>query len=275
MCQEFFRQGDYERKLNLPVTSLCDRQSTSVPKIQSGNITSHVVNQINTNILHLNHMALPGLCIHMEMETCYFKSYTISFCFTGFFRFVVTPLFSEWHRFLSSELSTHMMNLLTDNQKRWEKLEADEQAEETHTELSDAEPEEISEADEETRGSSETLLLPVDFIPRRQSLAVPQTESLLSTRRHSMPVNTGPILPRTIIRRESLPMPNRYATPEVRVSNSRASSSHIREEDELQFGSQTSLLSSNSGGRPHSSGTVYILRLILFINTVLPRVTGI
>lgn len=124
--------------------------------------------------------------------------------FVGFFKFVVTPLFSEWHRFLSSSLSDYMMDLLADNQRRWEKLEAAEQAEETQTELSDAEAEEISEADEETRGSSETLLLPVDFIPRRQSLAVPNVDSL-AARRHSMPVDTGPTLPRTIIRRESLP----------------------------------------------------------------------
>uniref|UniRef100_A0AAG5DD10 Phosphodiesterase n=1 Tax=Anopheles atroparvus TaxID=41427 RepID=A0AAG5DD10_ANOAO len=36
VCEEFFRQGDYERQLNLPVTSLCDRQTTTVPKIQTG-----------------------------------------------------------------------------------------------------------------------------------------------------------------------------------------------------------------------------------------------
>lgn len=36
VCEEFFRQGDYERQLNLPVTALCDRQTTSVPKIQAG-----------------------------------------------------------------------------------------------------------------------------------------------------------------------------------------------------------------------------------------------
>ncbi|KAF4518325.1 hypothetical protein B566_EDAN009113 [Ephemera danica] len=35
VCEEFFRQGDYERRLNLPVTSLCDRHTTSVPKIQA------------------------------------------------------------------------------------------------------------------------------------------------------------------------------------------------------------------------------------------------
>lgn len=36
VCDEFFRQGEFERKLNLPVTSICDQQSTSVAKIQSG-----------------------------------------------------------------------------------------------------------------------------------------------------------------------------------------------------------------------------------------------
>lgn len=36
VCEEFFRQGDYERRLNLPVTALCDRHTTSIPKIQTG-----------------------------------------------------------------------------------------------------------------------------------------------------------------------------------------------------------------------------------------------
>ncbi|CAG0881687.1 unnamed protein product [Darwinula stevensoni] len=36
VCDEFFRQGDFERDLNLPVTTLCDREKTSVSKIQVG-----------------------------------------------------------------------------------------------------------------------------------------------------------------------------------------------------------------------------------------------
>lgn len=36
ICEEFFRQGDYERKLNLPLTALFDRHSTTIPKIQTG-----------------------------------------------------------------------------------------------------------------------------------------------------------------------------------------------------------------------------------------------
>lgn len=118
VCEEFFRQGDFERKLNLPITSLCDRYTTSIPKIQS-----------------------------------------------GFFRFVVTPLFLEWHRFLSSDLSNEMMRMLKNNQKHWESLEAAEMAVEKSTEISDADVEQdISEMSSD-RGSSERLI-PADFMPK-------------------------------------------------------------------------------------------------------------
>ncbi|KAK4877399.1 hypothetical protein RN001_009905 [Aquatica leii] len=223
VCDEFFRQGEFERQLNLPVTSICDQQSTSVAKIQS-----------------------------------------------GFFRFVVTPLYSEWHRFLSSSLSRHMMNLLDINRKKWEAQEAAEQAEETHTELSDAEPErDISEEDELSKAVSDTPTI-IDFIPpptsmlkenRRQSLAVPTVESALGVRRHSVPVNMEqPPISRTIYRRESLPNHRNTPTPSGRstvspvLTDSRTSSDHLREEDELmRFGSQSSILSSSSGGHPKSS----------------------
>ncbi|XP_076263165.1 uncharacterized protein LOC143198089 isoform X2 [Rhynchophorus ferrugineus] len=228
VCDEFFRQGEFERQLNLPVTSICDQQSTSVAKIQ-----------------------------------------------VGFFRFVVTPLFSEWHRFMKSTLSTHMIQLLDSNRKRWEDQEKNEQAEETQTELSDAEPE-ISEDEEPTKRSSDASTSIHDFIPapppkenRRQSLAVPTLESL-GVRRHSVPVHMDiPVmttgspqkhqhcqLPRTIYRRESLP-----ATASIRTSQGRSpvspqtesrASSGLREEDELlHFGSQSSVIS--SGSPYHSS----------------------
>lgn len=101
--------------------------------------------------------------------------------------------------------------------------------------------------------------------PRRQSLAVPTLESTLAGRRHSVPVNMEPLLPRTIYRRESLPIgrspsaqsgksPNSPIPPESRVS------SGLREEDELlRFGSQTSLFSSSSGGLHQYSGKEVIL----------------
>ncbi|XP_064624341.1 high affinity 3',5'-cyclic-AMP phosphodiesterase 7A-like isoform X3 [Lineus longissimus] len=45
VCKEFFQQGEYERKLGLPVTPQCDRNITSVAKIQSGFI-QHVVHPL-------------------------------------------------------------------------------------------------------------------------------------------------------------------------------------------------------------------------------------
>lgn len=140
VCDEFFRQGEFERKLNLPVTSICDQQSTSVAKIQSGRRRSFPPLSFFPLFLFL------GFCL-------------------GFFRFVVTPLYSEWHRFLGSSLSHRMMALLDLNRRKWEAQEAAEQAEETHTELSDAEPEpEISEEEELSKAISETTTI-VDFIP--------------------------------------------------------------------------------------------------------------
>ncbi|XP_052825890.1 high affinity cAMP-specific 3',5'-cyclic phosphodiesterase 7A isoform X2 [Octopus bimaculoides] len=42
ICEEFFLQGDCERKLKLPITPMCDRYSTSMAKIQAG-FMEHVV----------------------------------------------------------------------------------------------------------------------------------------------------------------------------------------------------------------------------------------
>ncbi|XP_046390180.1 cGMP-specific 3',5'-cyclic phosphodiesterase-like isoform X1 [Ischnura elegans] len=157
VCEEFFRQGDYERKLNLPVTSLCDRHTTSVPKIQ-----------------------------------------------TGFFRFVVAPLFDEWHRFLQTSLSTEMINYLNSNRARWDSLVQQEQAEETRTEVSDAELPEVDDVASTTEDGS----------PDNDTVPSPLPSLLVdgggwcrrAGRRHSVPLS-APREPTalTIIRRESLP----------------------------------------------------------------------
>lgn len=88
---------------------------------------------------------------------------------------------------------------------------------------------------------------------------MPSIEQALGVRRHSVPVNMEPALPRTIYRRESLPtgratsQSGRSTVSPVRTE-SRASSG-LREEDELlKYGSQASLLSTSSGHH-HSSGS--------------------
>ncbi|XP_071054218.1 uncharacterized protein [Onthophagus taurus] len=223
VCDEFFRQGEFERQLNLPVTSICDRQQTSIAKIQA-----------------------------------------------GFFRFVVTPLFSEWHRFLKSHLSTHMIDLLESNKKKWEAQEAAELAEKTCVVIETVEPEtavsDEEERDESKRSSGTPSI--IEFIrppsvnkeSRRKSLAVPTLESALGVRRHSVPVNMEqPPLPRTIYRRESLPIGRSASAQSGKSGNSPVRtesrvSSGLREEDELmKYSSQLSLLSNSSGGLHHSS----------------------
>lgn len=94
---------------------------------------------------------------------------------------------------------------------------------------------------------------------RRQSLAVPSLQNTIGARRHSVPVNMEPPLPRTIYRRESLPV-SRAAlaagrSPISPVQIESRTSSGLREEDELmKFGSQSSLLSSS----PHLSSGILL-----------------
>ncbi|CAH2103403.1 unnamed protein product [Euphydryas editha] len=141
VCEEFFRQGDYERKLNLPVTALCDRHTTSIPKIQ-----------------------------------------------TGFFKYVVTPLMTEWHRFLQNDLSSEMLENLLYNQNKWEALVDQEIAEETKTEISDADmvDNELDTCSETNVSESSELLLPL----RRSSLNPGKPVGLKEhLRRFSVPLN--------------------------------------------------------------------------------------
>lgn len=157
VCEEFFRQGDFERQLNLPVTSLCDRQSTTVPKIQ-----------------------------------------------TGFFKFVVTPLMFEWHRFLKTDLSYRMMRHLKNNEKQWDSRLQAEIAEETRTEISDAEVLEDQfddgNEDDDSRtdfAGSPEMILPEIKSSRRSSLQIPTYSLKDRERRLSVPLHNVPkiILP--------------------------------------------------------------------------------
>ncbi|XP_031780628.1 uncharacterized protein LOC100114896 isoform X2 [Nasonia vitripennis] len=196
VCEEFFRQGDYERQLNLPVTALCDRHTTSIPKIQA-----------------------------------------------GFFKFVVLPLYEEWHRFLDDDFSRSLMRHLRANQQHWELMIQEEAAgsqesaqqplqqqacgggSEPVTEA--IEPSEVSAAVLDYRGQAVAQTLGRCFsqcteedsgslelpMPSPASLAPPGLQPSLDrageARRHSVPLGVCRSLslaPRpTTARRESLP----------------------------------------------------------------------
>ncbi|XP_033180715.1 uncharacterized protein LOC117234376 isoform X2 [Bombus vosnesenskii] len=167
VCEEFFRQGDYERRLNLPVTPLCDRHTTSIPKIQA-----------------------------------------------GFFKFVVTPLYEEWHRFLGDGLSVSLMEHLRTNQKKWEALILQETAKDTETEISELEEVEdavssVGDPAAEEDTASIDLLIPAAYVQSSKMQSLPARIGLERVgRRHSVPLSiTQPmtLLPRSNVRRESLP----------------------------------------------------------------------
>ncbi|XP_033209882.1 uncharacterized protein LOC117167690 isoform X2 [Belonocnema kinseyi] len=214
VCEEFFRQGDYERQLNLPVTPLCDRQNTSIPKIQA-----------------------------------------------GFFKFVVAPLYEEWHRFLGAGLSICLMKYLRSNQKRWEAMIQQEIAQETKTEVSDLDEDEkvLSSGEElppdDDSGSIELVLFSqLSSVARRPSLPM-RPEAHRGRRRHSVPLSVTkpvPILARASARRESLPIEHKKPkNPLLKLSDQ---TRHGRSSLSL-FSSKSSLLGSSESAaeRPVSA----------------------
>ncbi|XP_053652437.1 uncharacterized protein [Cherax quadricarinatus] len=164
ICDEFYRQGDYERQLNLRITPQCDRYVTSIAKIQ-----------------------------------------------IGFIKFVVSPLFVAWDSWLNTSLSTSMVTHMNRNLVLWEEQLAREAAEVAATQLSITpldslrlpieEPgEEPDDVDGGTTPSSsgdshQSVLGSLENVSR----------SLQLGRRHSVPLNLPRLVPRTVIRRESLP----------------------------------------------------------------------
>lgn len=203
VCEEFFRQGDFERQLNLPVTSLCDRQSTTVPKIQ-----------------------------------------------TGFFKFVVTPLMVEWHRFLKSDLSYRMMRHLKCNEKQWDVRLQAEIAEETRTEMSDAENIEsvFDEGNEDDDDDSRTdfpgspeMILPEIKSSRRSSLQIPTYSLKDRERRLSVPLHNVPkiILP-----------PREHGTRHIEPFLESDEHDHKLDQDSL------SMLSSESESGPRARSSI-------------------
>lgn len=206
VCEEFFRQGDFERQLNLPVTSLCDRQSTTVPKIQ-----------------------------------------------TGFFKFVVSPLMVEWHRFLKTDLSYRMMRHLKYNEKQWDTRLQAEIAEETRTEISDAEilEEEFDDSpvDDDSHiefAGSPEMMLPEIKSSRRSSLQIPTYSLKDRERRLSVPLHQVPkiILP-----------PREHSLRQAEAFLESDENEHEREHDYKIDQDSLSILSSDSesGQRARSS----------------------
>ncbi|XP_014209090.1 uncharacterized protein LOC106639820 isoform X2 [Copidosoma floridanum] len=165
VCEEFFRQGDYERQLSLPITPSCDRHITSIPKIQ-----------------------------------------------VGFFKFVVLPLYEEWHRFLNDSFSHTLMKNLHENECHWETLLQEELAviaaeqQQHHHHHHQIEPQaEVTVVHDASECTTEDDSVSLE-LSATVGLAPPQHSD---GRRHSVPLGVSrsmTLAPRpTTGRRESLP----------------------------------------------------------------------
>lgn len=111
----------------------------------------------------------------------------------------------EWHRFLKTDLSYRMMKHLRYNEKQWDTRLQAEMAEETRTEISDAEiidDEDIEDKDDGDDHSpryagSPEMTLPEIKSSRRSSLQIPTYSLKDKDRRLSVPLHNVPkiILP--------------------------------------------------------------------------------
>lgn len=136
------------------------------------------------------------------------------------------------------------MNHLRTNQSKWEALVINEQAEETRTEISEA------EVLDEDIGDSETEEPQSVTTPTSPPILLGDGTTTRVGRRHSVPLSlpkSEPMLPRTIVRRESLPQARGHRSSAV--SPLPILALEVDEDELQQLGhSSLSLLSSSSGG---------------------------
>lgn len=67
VCDEFFAQGDSEKKLNLPVSMYCDREKTDLPKSQIGFIKNIVLPIYEAIYLGIGTLEINTNCI-LQLE---------------------------------------------------------------------------------------------------------------------------------------------------------------------------------------------------------------
>lgn len=127
ICSEFYRQGDFERQLNLPVTAICNRYQASMAKIQTGTRTHYEDYQLNSSLL------------------------------TDFFQNVVTPLFKLWDQFLSSDLSRQLIANLNFNYNQWQSYLKKKPISRRHSTISDPSSRTVDSASSPCRRRSQSL----------------------------------------------------------------------------------------------------------------------
>lgn len=132
--------------------------------------------------------------------------------FTDFIKYVVSPLFDIWDRWLETNLSNSMVTNMNNNLHKWEEKLLKKLAEDTAAQPAaapqDAAENPVAESAEEDHEEVDGGTSPSSSGDSHQSVLGSLenvSRSLQLGRRHSVPLNVPRLLPRTIIRRESLP----------------------------------------------------------------------
>ncbi|XP_034946298.1 uncharacterized protein [Chelonus insularis] len=170
VCEEFFRQGDYERQLNLPVTPLCDRYTISIPKIQVGFFEFVVTPLYQEWYRFLGDGLSVTLMDHLRANQ------------------------KRWEELITQENIEDAKTEMSDLEEAKDTISSDEEVEGMQAEDSSSDVLLPEPAGPSTSSTS-----------RRSSLPV-QISIQLSGRRHSVPANMLKILPSPRAhRRESIP----------------------------------------------------------------------
>lgn len=126
----------------------------------------------------------------------------VFFSFLGFIEYVVCPLFGAWHQWLGTSLSSTMMGNLKSNLIRWqETLKGDNIVTQKSLLLGENKQTSVERQDTDNDSNSSGSSSSENADSVSHTMNAPQT---IVGRRHSLPLNVPSMLPRTVIRRESL-----------------------------------------------------------------------
>ena len=135
--------GDCERTMNLPISFLCDRFSTTIPKSQSGKYvlcSAFVLNQQQRRfclcsvpkmcsnehkillLCALNKAAITRYSLHSCTNRYISRMmlHFLSLLSAGFFEFVALPLFKAWSKLFGSQFSTMLCRNIINNKTFWD-----------------------------------------------------------------------------------------------------------------------------------------------------------
>ncbi|XP_072460798.1 high affinity 3',5'-cyclic-AMP phosphodiesterase 7A isoform X2 [Notamacropus eugenii] len=112
VTEEFFHQGDIEKKYHLSVSPLCDRQTESIANIQID--SKATLCSMISNVDQTTRPRSPAFIKTTKQIS------------EGFMTYLVEPLFAEWARFSNTRLSQTMLGHVGLNKASWKGMQREQ-----------------------------------------------------------------------------------------------------------------------------------------------------